>query len=430
MLKAEQAVIGGILLAGTKALDDVSQIVSLDDFEDVRHRVIFEAFGRLAEKEQPFDPVTLCDDLQKHKVLSKAGGANYVSDLAINTPSSANVESYARLAKDSSQKKKLLYRLQHFVGWTHSEKYFDEVLSEIQHDLTKLEPKTEKDNDIESLCKEYVTGWLERGENQMNSGFYDQYTGGIQSGLHIIAAGTGQGKSTFALNIANHLAQNKFGVGIYSYEMPRMKVMERLISQRSRVHLSKLRDRHLNDADYTQIAKAVTILREQRVYIHDQVFPLESLCASIRRGFSKGHIDCAFVDYLQLVPSTAPSREQEVARIARHLQQVAQQCEKPIFALSQLSRAHESRRDPRPRNADLRESGEIEQAAETVLFLYDESKYFEDSLRKDFIELYAGKNRDGELFEMMLEKRLGLNTLVKYLGNPPPRQGGRKYSLE
>jgi len=424
-VEAEKAALGGVMLSGD--IDEMNGIKS-EEFYDPRHRLICSAIFALQEKTQPFDPITICDHLNSRSELENAGGHQYVSEVSC-VPNSANIGAYSQIVTEAASKRKLLGLVHEFATSVSSEKTFDEVLSEIQQSLTELEPKGTQSLSMFDTCNEYVA-WLDRPENQMKTGFWDVHTGGIEPGLHIIAAGTSQGKSTLALNIASSLAADGFGVGYYSYEMPRMKVMERLVSRRSKVFLNKLRDRNLNSFDYDSITKAMSVIKEQRLYIHDRVYNLDQLCASIRRGFSKGFIDCAFVDYLQLVPSNAPSREQEVARIARSLQQVAQQCGKPIFALSQLSRAHESRTNPRPRLADLRESGEIEQAAESVVFIYDESKYIDDSNRKDFVEIYSGKNRNGEQFEVVAKKRLDINLFEPYTEPIPGVSVGADYHLE
>ena len=424
-IEAEQAALGGVILSGD--LDDL-QGVSSGDFYDRRHQIIFTALVDLRDKNQPFDPITICDLLNSRKELDDAGGMPYITELSC-APSSANTEAYGKLVADHAKRRQLLGRINEYSQAIQSDKSFDELLSEIQQDLTTLEPKDSQSLSMEETCKEYVN-WLERPENKMRSGFWDAHTGGIEAGLHVIAAGTGQGKSTLALNVASNLVSNGFGVGYYSYEMPRMKVMERLVSQRSRVFLGKLRDRNLNDMDYQAIMKAMSKIRSEKLYIHDRVYKLDHLCASIRRGFSKGFIDCAFVDYLQLVPSDAQSREQEVAKVARSLQQVAQQAGKPVFALSQLSREHEKRKSPKPRLSDLRESGEIEQAAETVVFIYDEIKYIEDSRRKELVEIYSGKNRNGDQFELFAKKRMEINVLEPYLGEVPDSAQRSGFRLE
>lgn len=411
-LDAERASIGGVMLSGE--VSDFSGL-SPSDFYDPRHGLICEAIYTLSDQSKPFDPITICDLLHSRESLINAGGSEYVNYVMLETPSKSNVEAYSEIVADMSKKRQLADWIGTAGDNIGTEKSFDEILSNFQQDLSGMETAKNKSASMFETCKEFIE-YLDRQENELKTGYWDLYTGGIEPGLHVIAAGTGQGKSTLALNIASNIANTKYGVGYYSYEMPRMKLMERLVSRRSRVPMEKIRDRSLGGDDWQAVTKAMSAIKDQKFYIHDQVFKIDQLCSSIRRGFSKGFIDVAFVDYLQLVPADAKSREQEVAKIARSLQQVAMASKKPIFALSQLSRAHESRTNPKPRNADLRESGEIEHSAETIIFIYDEERYIENSQRTGLVEIYAGKNRNGELFSVFAKKRLDINYLELYTG--------------
>jgi replicative DNA helicase len=409
-MNPENYLLGALLLGGDKT--DAETILKPSDFADERNGLIYQA---ILSTEDLVDPITVADKLGDN--LAIAGGFQYVSDLTESAASSHNVSAYAELVLEASRKRQLFQTCLRSTEMANGEGDSDELLSKIQAEFASLEPDAKTgDDDAYSLCESFVD-YIERVNPQMKGGYYDDYTGGIQNGLHIIAAGTGHGKTFFSLNLASNLINNGYGVGYYSYEMPKMKVMERIIGMRGNILLRNLRDQTCTGDEMESMVKAITKLRDQKLYVHDEVFDLPALCASIRRGFTKGYIDCAFVDYLQLVPSASTSREQEVANVARSLQQVAQSCSKPIFGLSQLSRAHESRSNPRPRRRDLRESGEIEHAAETILFLFDESMYLEDTMRDGFIELYSDKNRNGEDFNnILLKKDLHVGRLTKYNG--------------
>jgi replicative DNA helicase len=408
-MNPEISLLGALLLGGDKT--DAESIVQPSDFADERHGLIYRAILAVDQ----VDPVTISDHLESDLVL--AGGYDYIASLFDSAVTKMHVSAYAELVLEASNKRKLFQACLRSTELANGDGSTDELLSKIQAEFALLEPESKSgDADSDSLCRDFVD-YIERTLPSMKTGYYDQYTGGVQSGLHIIAAGSGHGKTFFSINLASNMINNGYGVGYYSYEMPRMKIMERIVGMRGKILLNNIRDQKCTGDEMESMVKAVSKLKDQKFWVHDEVFDLPSLCASIRRGFTKGFLDCAFVDYLQLVPSSGQSREQEVAKIARTLQQLAQSCGKPIFALSQLSRAHESRGNPRPRNSDLRESGEIEQAAETILFLFDESMYFEDTMRNGFIELYSGKNRHGENFNnILLKKDLQYGRLSKYEG--------------
>ena len=398
-LEAEQGLIGGLMLAGDDSFQSITGLVSAGDFYRAEHRAIFGAITKLSAKREPFDPITLCDVLGSE--LNEAGGRGYIFDLMSEAPSTANIEAYARIVRDKSLERGLLARCSEIIEFTQEAGGAEEKIAKAQALLSTLEAQESDLNEYDDFDK-----WLGREAAALKSGFFDKETGGLGAWLWILAAGTGQGKTTLALNIASYVLGQGAPVAVYSYEMSNAEVLARMVSNRAQVPYWKIRDRNLHPQEFNEVVQAKKKLKEQGLRVSDRTLNIDHLCAHIRQSHRKHGIQLAIVDYIQLVPSGGHSREREVADISRKLKLVQRDLSIPIIGLSQLSRAHETRTNPRPRNADLRESGAIEQDADVVLFMFDEAKYSENSLRKGITELYSGKFRHGENFEMFLDQDL------------------------
>ena len=386
MIEIEQHLIGACVLAGS--IEDAT--LSADDFASSDHQRIWAAVKSV----DVVDQVTVLDALKDNRL------AAYLSDLVVSVPSINNIAAYAERVKDYAVQRRLVRCCSEIVSMSQEAGSGAEKVAKAQAMLETVEAQKDEVDEFKGFVE-----YLDAPPTDLTGGYFDKYTGGIEHGLWVIAASTGGGKTAFALNLAINLLKHA-PVTFYSYEMGTDQLMARMVSAKGSVSHDRLRDKTLDGNDWESIAKSVTYLKEKGMRVVDKSLDLDSLCAHIRQSVRKRGIRAAFVDYLQLVPSYGDSRVLEVANISRKLKQVSLDLKIPIFALSQLSRKHEERSNPRPRNSDLRESGSVEQDADVVLFLYDEAKLLETSNRKGITELFAGKNRHGELFSIPLVQEL------------------------
>ena len=405
MIEIEQHLIGACLLVNS--IDDAP--LTCDDFAAEDHKRIWQAMKEVT----PIDVISVCDYLKDDRL------AAYVSEISIDAPSGKNIPIYADKVKDYAVQRRLVKTCSDIIALAQEYGSAAEKVARAQAMLEDVETQGQESDEFKSFVQ-----YLESEPTDLKGGYFDDKTGGIEHGLWVIAAGTGGGKTAFALNLATNLLRAA-PVTFYSYEMGTDQIMARMVSARGAIPYERVRDRSLADEDWEKVVKAMTYLKNQGMRVVDRSLDIDSLCAHIRQSVRKRGIRAAFVDYLQLVPSYGDSRVLEVANISRKLKQVSLDLKIPIFALSQLSRKHEERSNPRPRNSDLRESGSVEQDADVVLFLYDEAKLLDTSNRKGITELFAGKNRHGELFSIPLTQELNYMRFGIY-DRPMPEAAQRK----
>lgn len=386
MIELEQSLIGACLLVSS--VDDAP--IPSDCFASEDHQIIWQAMKTVS----PCDVISVCDYIKDDRLCA------YVNDMAVNAPSGKHIESYAAKVKDYATQRKLVSTCSDIIALSQEYGSAAEKLAKAQAMLEAVEPQQDETDEYKSFVQ-----YLESERTDLKGGYFDHKTGGIEHGLWVIAASTGGGKTAFALNLAANLLRQA-PVTFYSYEMGTDQIMGRMTSARGSILHQRIRDRELQDSDWESMVKAMTYLKDRGFKVVDRSLDLDALCAHIRQSVRKRGVRAVFVDYLQLVPSYGDSRVLEVANVSRKLKQVSLDLKIPVFALSQLSRKHEERSNPRPRNSDLRESGSVEQDADVVLFLYDEAKLIENSNRKGITELFAGKNRHGELFSLPLKQEL------------------------
>lgn len=418
-LEAERALLGAVLLQNA-LVDEATEILSADDFYHGGHRKIFGIITELSAASRPIDAVTLCEELQRQRQLEDVGGMGYVTALLDGTPHLESVEQYAHIVKEKALLRRLIQSANSILirGYANEESAFDllEAAEKAVFDLgqegrrsgfiglSELLGDTYKH--IESLYerKELVTG--------IPSGFaeLDNMTSGFQqSDLLILAARPGLGKTSLALNIAQHASiRENAVVGIFSLEMSSHQLVMRLLCAEARVDSHKVRSGYLSREDWTKLAKAMSRLAQARIYIDDTPgLSLMEMRSKARRLKARAGLDLLIVDYMQLM-SAGPAgggrarhenRQQEISAISRSLKILAKELVIPVLALSQLSRAPEQRRgDHKPQLSDLRESGSIEQDADVVMFIYREDLYKKDD---DFDEedgvaqIIIGKQRNG-----------------------------------
>ncbi len=415
--EAEQAVLGAMILDGDAALRGTEL---LDDamFYREGHRRLFRAMHGIIERGGVIDPVTLRDEVDRRGELEGVGGIEYLSYLLDVVPTAANIDYHAKIVRDKALLRRLIEAATGIVQEAYEAKRLaDEVLDSAEQRIF-LVSETRKTEGFVRL-KELLWPTMERIESLhaggqsitgVPSGFadLDDKTAGFQNAdLVIVAARPSMGKTALCLNIAQHAAIEKgIPVAIFSLEMAKAQLVQRLLTSEARVDAHRLRQGMLKDADYALLARAAGILSSAPIWIDDSaaMTPLE-LRSKARRIKAEHNVGLIIVDYLQLMrsPDQAENRVQEISAISRALKALAKELDVPVVALSQLSRAPEQRggEHRRPQLSDLRESGAIEQDADVVLFIYREEMYSgtEDPKTGENIEGQAeviiGKQRNG-----------------------------------
>ena len=409
--EAERTVLGAVLV-DSYAFNSAAEVLNRDDFYQEGHRRIFDAMAGLAERSVPIDTVTLKDELTKSSALEAVGGAVYLAGLVEGLPRLTNVEEWSRIIREKAILRRLIHASNQIAQSCYeAERAPDEILDGAEKAIFEIAEKRmhkgfvrigevvkESFRTIDQLSqsKDVVTG--------VPTGFVDldNKTSGLQkSDLIIVAARPAMGKTSLCLNIAQN-ASHRTGesVGIFSLEMAKEQLVLRLLCADARVDAHRLRTGNLEEKDWARLAKAYADLSTARIFIDDSatLTPLE-IRAKCRRLKAEHGLGMVIVDYLQLVSGAGrvENRQQEIASISRSLKGLAKELEVPVMALSQLSRAPESRSasDRRPQLSDLRESGAIEQDADVVMFIYREEEYKPTDDNKGIAEIIIGKQRNG-----------------------------------
>jgi replicative DNA helicase len=408
------SILGGILLEN-EAINRVLEILAPEDFYRESHRKILRAMIDLNERGEPCDLITLTAIMKQKGQLEEIGGAAYLATLVDLVPTAANIHYYSRIVKEKGVVRKLISAATDIVSKGYEDRVEVEelldnaqkVIFEISENRIKApyykvsELLTAAIDNIQQLYsrKEHVTG--------VPTGFFDldEKTAGLQRGdLVIIAGRPSMGKTTFALNVASYAAveaEKKAAVVVFSLEMSKEQLVERLLCSLARVDLNRLRTGHLVESDWPKLTRAAGWLHDARIFIDDTpALSVMEMRAKSRRLKAEHKIGLIMVDYLQLMrgSSNPESRQQEISEISRSLKALAKELEVPVVALSQLNRALESRSDKRPMMSDLRESGAIEQDADLVMFVYREEVYEKEKEElKGKAEIIIGKHRNGPI---------------------------------
>ena len=418
-VEAEQAILGGLMLDNT-AWDTVADIVSSGDFYRRDHKLIFTALGDLAERGEPGDAVTVSEFLEKRDELESAGGLAYLGSLVRGTPSAANVRAYAEIVRERAMLRDLIA-----AGGEIASNAFNpegrpasELVDDAERRVFEIAERGKRRGSGFQSIKQILPGTIDRLDELYNSdseitglpsGFddLDRMTAGLQAGDLVIVAGRpSMGKTSFAMNIAEHAA---IGVGVptavFSMEMSAEQLSFRLISSLGRVNQSHLRTGRFSDEDWTRINAAVTILSQAKMFIDDTpaMSPTE-IRARARRLKREHGLGLIVLDYLQLmkVAGNSENRATEISEISRSLKALAKELEVPVIALSQLNRGVEQRTDKRPVMSDLRESGAIEQDADVIAFIYRDEVYNKETMRKGIADIIIAKQRNGPTGEVPL----------------------------
>ncbi|NLM73406.1 MAG: replicative DNA helicase [Clostridiaceae bacterium] len=407
-IEAEQSILGALLI-DRNSLSEVSGKLKPEDFYLEKHKEIYEAIISLYEDSLPVDIVTVSDALSRRGTLEKVGNLDYIAQLANSIPTTANVMHYVNIVQDKALLRKLIQ-----VSGEIMDISFQgvaegvEVLNQAEKSVFEISQGMNRTglehinsvldttfSHLEELCqnKGELTG--------VPSGFIDldRKTSGFQnSDLILVAARPAMGKTSFVLNIAVNAALRGFPVAIFSLEMSKTQLVNRILSLESMVELEKMRTGKLEAEDWKKIGFSLGPLSKSPIYIDDNasINTMEMLSKLRKLKLNKG-LGLVIIDYLQLMEGRKRSenRQQEISDISRSLKIMAKELNVPIIALSQLSRAPETRNDHRPVLSDLRESGAIEQDADMVMFLYRDDYYNEDSEKRNIVEVIIAKHRNG-----------------------------------
>ena len=436
-LEAEQALLGCLLIDNevqTELLDKLGE----DDFYQESHKLIIGAMRAVFNARKPVDIVTLADQLENENCLAKVGGQSYITELATMTLSAANYRSYFEIVKRDSIHRRLIRASQQIIEQCQSGgesddsvAYAEKLVFDISKkmDTSTLVDMREDDSYDQVLNKFELISTDKNALRGVNTGFtkLDKLTNGLQkSDFIVLAARPGVGKTTIGMNIIEYAALHDNRVcAVFSLEMPRVQLAQRLLCSHARVSMSKALAGELSQNEWKQLWKASSELKQAKIYIDDssKITPAEILSKCRRLKARKEGLDIVMIDYIQLMGSGErhgeENRQQEVATITRNLKIMAKELDVPVLALSQLRRI--SFKDE-PQLSDLRESGAIEQDADMVMFIHrpdvaaTEEELKTGKIVKDAADLIIAKHRNGELGRVKLRFR---GDQVRYV-NPPP----------
>lgn len=410
-IDAEKSLLGAILIS-EESLPDITEIVKPNDFYDERNRHIYNAMWNLYEHHRPVDLLTVKSELKAKKLTEKAGGSAYLSELSGYVPTAGHATAYAELVKEAALRRRLINAAAKINEEAYKEdSETSEVLSEAEKWLFDVSDQNvrsdadfigdllsdtfdrlEKLNENKGAIAGYKTGYPDL--DRKTAGFH-------KSDLLILAARPAMGKTALALNFARNVASiNKKAVLIFSLEMGKAQLVNRMLADASGVSSFKLDTGGFDDEDFAKISEAMAALSEEQIYIDDKPsLTVMELRTKARRIAHEHDLGLIIVDYLQLMSGSskrsADNRVQEISEISRGLKMVARELDVPVIALSQLSRSVESRDPKIPLLSDLRESGSIEQDADIVMFLYREDYYNPETDRQNITDLILAKHRRG-----------------------------------
>lgn len=412
-IEAEQSVIGGLLL-DNKKIDDVSEVIAPEDFYNIDHQAIFGAMMVMANTSRDVDVITLAEQMSADGTLEQIGGIGYLVEIANNTPSAANILSYARIIADRAMERKISEAGQRIFELGESDGDVDDKLNSLHSELAALERKDDLgylgiQEMLKGLIKQMDDKQQGLGKIGLKTGFKaldDRFMGIEETDLWILAARPAMGKTALVLNIVNNVALHGKDVLIFSLEMSKEQLVMRMLSSASETSYQKLRDADTK-SEVGKISNGVKTLMNQKIHIIDiPAIDVNRALAIARKYARGGNLGLVVIDYLQLMTVRSNSRFDEVSQISRQLKVMAKTVKAPVIALSQLSRKCEERADKRPNNSDLRESGQIEQDADIITFIYREEVYNEKTLNKGVAELITTKFRNGEIGKDFLTTEL------------------------
>lgn len=441
-IQAEQSVLGGLML-DNQTWDSVADKVYAEDFYRKDHRLIFNSIEQLAEKQEPFDVITLSEVLEATDDLNNAGGLAYLAMLAKDTPSAANIVAYANIVRDRSVLRQLIH-----VGTDISDSAFNtegketaDLLEHAEREVFKIAEQRQRGQEggfksikalLASAVDKIETLYEQEGNiTGASTGFtdLDELTSGLQPADLIVVAGRpSMGKTTIAMNMAENIAiKGDKPVAVFSMEMPGDSLAMRMMSSLGRIDQNKVRTGKLEDDEWPRLTSAINLLAETKLFIDDTpaLTPTEVRARARRLTREHGQLGLIVLDYIQLMqsPSSGENRVQQISDISRGLKALAKELNVPVVALSQLNRNLEQRPNKRPVMSDLRESGAIEQDADLIVFVYRDEVYNEDSPDKGIAEIIIGKQRNGPLGTVRLTFLGQFTRFENFAGDPYGDEG-------
>lgn len=415
-IDAEQAILGALLL-DPEAVHTLPASLRPDDFYHHGHRLIFEAVLQLVDQGRPVDLVTVTDELRRQESLAKAGGAAYVASLVDVVPTAANTEQYAQMVEEKALLRTLIMAAMRIaeMGYEGGENPA-RLLEQAEQIILDVGARRTAGG-FASLKEILLIVWelIERAYANKGSisglptGFVDldRISCGLQpSDLIILAARPSMGKTSLALSIAHQVAvKQNVPVAVFSLEMSKEQLVQRLLCAEARVDQYRLRTGNLREEDWERLSDAMAVLSEIPLFIEDTVVgSVREMRVKAKRLQAEKGLGLVVIDYIQLMQSgkRVENRQQEISQISRGLKGLAKELNVPVLALSQLSRAVESRQDKKPQMSDLRESGSLEQDADVVMFIYRDEYYNPESDKKGVAEIIIAKQRNGPVGSLEL----------------------------
>lgn len=409
-IEAEQSVLG-CMLYSPEAINDVLEILQPEDFYQHQYGIIFATIVDLCQAGKPTDIVTVQNELKTKDVAPDVYSLDTLKNLLNSVFTVTNVADYAKIVAEKAQLRRIISSMEGLTDSCYMEKEkAGDLMTGVEKEIFRL-METRTDNPIQSARKValntlneiQVASQSKDGITGVRSGFtlLDQMLTGFQPGdLNILAGRPSMGKTAFALNIAeNILVKQGKPVCIFSLEMSREQLMKRMFSMLSHIDAQKLRRGDLNDAEWSELTEAAGVMADTKFIIDDTSgLPLGKLYSRARRYKMEYDIQLIIIDYMQMLTlggKASDNRNQEMSEISRTLKSLARELKVPVIALSQLSRASDKRPDHRPVASDLRESGGIEQDADTIMFIYRDEVYNKDSDRAGIAEIIVNKQRNG-----------------------------------
>ena len=408
-ISAEQAALGSMLLQEEAILHSID-ILKPEDFYQKSHQIIFQCILDLFEKSRGVDLVTLTEELNRKNLLEKIGGVTYLTNLINSVPTAANIEYYSKIIEEKSILRHLINNITKIISMAYEEKEDAKILlDKAEHLVFEISDRNIRQSfvpikeiiqdsyeKIEDLYhrEEFITG-VPSGYEEL-----DDITTGFQpSELIVVAGRPGMGKTAFCMNIAQYVSIYKnIPVAIFSLEMSKSQLVQRMLCSEARLDSHKLRKGRLVEADWAPLSMAAGRLSSSSIFIDDTAgISCLEIRAKARRLKAQCNLGLVIVDYLQLMQTAGriENRQQEISEISRSLKSLARELNVPVVAVSQLSRAVEQRIERRPRLSDLRESGAIEQDADLVIFIYREEYYRPKTEKKGIAEIIISKQRNG-----------------------------------
>ncbi len=418
-IEAECGVLGSIII-DPEAIVQVADFLFPDDFYRDAHRSIYEVILQLYEQREAADFITICDELERRNKLEDVGGASYITSLINQVPTSGNVEFYGHIVERNCILRRLIHAAGQIAAIAYEENDADVALDKAEQLIFNISQRHARSDFslLRDLLSEYMNKLDQLHERRgtivgVPTGFsdLDRLTGGLQkSDLIILAARPAVGKTSLALSLAHNTAiKHQRSVAIFSLEMSKEQLVQRLLSMDAGVDQQRLRTGWIEDDEWERITYSMGTLSEANIWIDDTagISSIE-MRSKARRLQAEHGIDLIIVDYLQLMQSVSgggkrnENRVQEISEISRNLKGLARELNMPVLALAQLSRAVESRQSKVPQLSDLRESGSIEQDSDIVMFIYRDDVYNPESERKNIADIIVAKHRNGPVGEISL----------------------------